>query len=171
MLYVEKFECIKDGREIVLRTLKRCQDEEDEIDVKRIPRNVTWDHIVFAKLCQQGLYLTLQALQAIANYEINLHNNFDVWVLFEVASEFSDKNDNIQTPIGMENSNDIHGNLMSIDDILAHLKSKTTNSNVIEDNQYDQRKPLPIDAHKDEIMTTVEKNRVTIIHGETGCGK
>jgi len=30
---------------------------------------------------------------------------------------------------------------------------------------------LPIDAHKDVILTSVQNNRVTIIQGETGCGK
>jgi hypothetical protein len=30
---------------------------------------------------------------------------------------------------------------------------------------------LPIDEHKEEILHTVKTQRVTIIHGETGCGK
>ncbi|KAH8060933.1 hypothetical protein JL722_4223 [Aureococcus anophagefferens] len=30
---------------------------------------------------------------------------------------------------------------------------------------------LPIDAHRDEILRTIRENRVTIICGETGCGK
>jgi hypothetical protein len=30
---------------------------------------------------------------------------------------------------------------------------------------------LPIDSHEDEILEAVQKNQVTIIHGETGCGK
>lgn len=30
---------------------------------------------------------------------------------------------------------------------------------------------LPIDGHKDDILHTVKTQRVTIIHGETGCGK
>jgi HrpA-like RNA helicase len=30
---------------------------------------------------------------------------------------------------------------------------------------------LPIDDHKDDILHTVKTQRVTIIHGETGCGK
>jgi HrpA-like RNA helicase len=30
---------------------------------------------------------------------------------------------------------------------------------------------LPIDAYADEIIDTIEAHRVTIIHGETGCGK
>ena len=30
---------------------------------------------------------------------------------------------------------------------------------------------LPIDAHKEDILHTVKTQRVTIIHGETGCGK
>ena len=30
---------------------------------------------------------------------------------------------------------------------------------------------LPIDAHKDEILARIASDRVTIIHGETGCGK
>lgn len=33
------------------------------------------------------------------------------------------------------------------------------------------RMVLPIDAHEDRILENVAKNRVTIIHGETGCGK
>jgi hypothetical protein len=30
---------------------------------------------------------------------------------------------------------------------------------------------LPIDKHKEEILNTIKTQRVTIIHGETGCGK
>ncbi|CAB9524055.1 Probable ATP-dependent RNA helicase spindle-E [Seminavis robusta] len=30
---------------------------------------------------------------------------------------------------------------------------------------------LPIDAHRDVILESIRDNRVTIIHGETGCGK
>lgn len=30
---------------------------------------------------------------------------------------------------------------------------------------------LPIDAHRDEILDHVRTHRVTVIHGETGCGK
>ena len=33
------------------------------------------------------------------------------------------------------------------------------------------RKELPIDKHKDHILKSVRENRVTIIQGETGCGK
>jgi len=34
-----------------------------------------------------------------------------------------------------------------------------------------ERKVLPIDAHEDSIIENIANNRVTIIHGETGCGK
>ncbi|CAJ1934533.1 unnamed protein product [Cylindrotheca closterium] len=34
-----------------------------------------------------------------------------------------------------------------------------------------ERKMLPIDAHEDRIIRNIANNRVTIIHGETGCGK
>ncbi|KAH8071535.1 hypothetical protein JL720_11420 [Aureococcus anophagefferens] len=34
-----------------------------------------------------------------------------------------------------------------------------------------RRRRLPIDAHRDEILRTIRENRVTIICGETGCGK
>jgi hypothetical protein len=30
---------------------------------------------------------------------------------------------------------------------------------------------LPIEAHRDEILARVQRDRVVIIHGETGCGK
>ena len=32
-------------------------------------------------------------------------------------------------------------------------------------------KPLPIDAHRDRILDSIDKNQITIIEGETGCGK
>lgn len=34
-----------------------------------------------------------------------------------------------------------------------------------------ERPTLPIDEHQETILDTIERNRVTIIHGETGCGK
>ena len=36
---------------------------------------------------------------------------------------------------------------------------------------FDERPVLPIDEHQDTILSTIQRNRVTIIHGETGCGK
>jgi HrpA-like RNA helicase len=30
---------------------------------------------------------------------------------------------------------------------------------------------LPIDDYREEILTRIARDRVTIIHGETGCGK
>ena len=35
----------------------------------------------------------------------------------------------------------------------------------------EERPVLPIDEHQDTILSTIQRNRVTIIHGETGCGK
>ena len=35
----------------------------------------------------------------------------------------------------------------------------------------DPRVTLPIDEHKHEILSRIDRDRVTIIHGETGCGK
>ena len=35
----------------------------------------------------------------------------------------------------------------------------------------DPRVTLPIDEHKHEILARIQRDRVTIIHGETGCGK
>jgi hypothetical protein len=34
-----------------------------------------------------------------------------------------------------------------------------------------ERATLPIDEHQERILDNIEANRVTIIHGETGCGK
>merc|ERR1719284_2073741 len=34
-----------------------------------------------------------------------------------------------------------------------------------------QREELPIDEHRTKILKHIEKNRVTCIQGETGCGK
>eukprot|EP01031_Cornospumella_fuschlensis_P023422 gene23422-28420_t len=34
-----------------------------------------------------------------------------------------------------------------------------------------QGKPLPVDAFKETILSKIQRDRVTIIHGETGCGK
>jgi hypothetical protein len=34
-----------------------------------------------------------------------------------------------------------------------------------------ERKRLPIDDHEETILRDIQHNRVTIIHGETGCGK
>jgi HrpA-like RNA helicase len=35
----------------------------------------------------------------------------------------------------------------------------------------EERLQLPIDEHQENIVETIKNNRVTIIHGETGCGK
>jgi len=35
----------------------------------------------------------------------------------------------------------------------------------------DGKERLPIDAHKERILEVINRDRVTIIHGETGCGK
>lgn len=40
-----------------------------------------------------------------------------------------------------------------------------------EEPEFVERPVLPIDAHQEKILSNVQQNRVTIIHGETGCGK
>lgn len=48
---------------------------------------------------------------------------------------------------------------------------KKDKENYIDKNVKNKPKLLPIDNHRDEILKTIDKNQVTIICGETGCGK
>jgi ATP-dependent RNA helicase DHX29 len=55
-------------------------------------------------------------------------------------------------------------------------KSKDSNNNAAspapaEDENKSGKSALPIDAYREEILRRVNRDRVTIIHGETGCGK
>lgn len=44
-------------------------------------------------------------------------------------------------------------------------------ANVVPRDASSKKLVLPIDKHKEEILNTIKTQRVTIIHGETGCGK
>ena len=48
------------------------------------------------------------------------------------------------------------------DEDIAHTFSKDDSS---------KKLVLPIDKYREEILRTIKQQRVTIIHGETGCGK
>ena len=49
--------------------------------------------------------------------------------------------------------------------------AEITNGNDVEESKQAERTVLPIDEHEAEILDAVDTQRVTIIHGETGCGK
>ena len=51
------------------------------------------------------------------------------------------------------------------------IPASTTNGNHIEKQKEVERSELPIDEHETDILDAVENQRVTIIQGETGCGK
>mmetsp|Transcript_8856 Transcript_8856/g.19868 ORF Transcript_8856/g.19868 Transcript_8856/m.19868 type:complete len:2027 (-) Transcript_8856:217-6297(-) len=53
----------------------------------------------------------------------------------------------------------------------AFLEEATNEFPAGKDKEPVTNRVLPIDKHKEEILHTVETQRVTIIHGETGCGK
>lgn len=59
---------------------------------------------------------------------------------------------------------------MSLPEISAKLKemenSKPNNASMTK-----TREELPVSQFKDEILRTVRENSVTLIKGETGCGK
>jgi hypothetical protein len=65
------------------------------------------------------------------------------------------------------------------DHLLFHSLLKSTpdetpamaNDNHIEGPKEVERPSLPIDEHEVEILDAIDNQRVTIIHGETGCGK
>lgn len=52
----------------------------------------------------------------------------------------------------------------------AQLKTESTDDLLVEDKPVSQD-ILPIDAYKEEILYRIDRDRVTIIQGETGCGK
>lgn len=53
----------------------------------------------------------------------------------------------------------------------AFLEEVTSELPVRDEEEEVENPALPIDAHKEDILHTVKTQRVTIIHGETGCGK
>ncbi|GFH53217.1 hypothetical protein CTEN210_09693 [Chaetoceros tenuissimus] len=54
--------------------------------------------------------------------------------------------------------------------VQEELESKDGEQEIAEPSSH-ERKVLPIDEHKEDILKSIEENRVTIIQGETGCGK
>jgi hypothetical protein len=51
------------------------------------------------------------------------------------------------------------------------VPASTTNGNHVQEPKAVERTKLPIDEHEADILDAVKDQRVTIIHGETGCGK
>ncbi len=66
---------------------------------------------------------------------------------------------------------DLHNDVEDFKKLLGiskKLKPPVTSSNTSSSNS---KEKLPIDAYRDEIIARINRDRVVIIHGETGCGK
>lgn len=59
---------------------------------------------------------------------------------------------------------------MSLPEISAKLK-QMEDSKALNQKMQETRQSLPVFQFKDEILRTIANNRVTLIKGETGCGK
>lgn len=59
---------------------------------------------------------------------------------------------------------------MSLEQISAMIEQRESQK-VIPDEVMASRRSLPALNYRDLIVDTVEKNQVTLIRGETGCGK
>lgn len=78
-----------------------------------------------------------------------------------ITSPISDRSPQASESSSTGNDDDKMKELKKID---THQTSVTSvEFKVVEDI-------LPIDQHRDEILNTIETHRVTVIHGETGCG-
>ena len=59
----------------------------------------------------------------------------------------------------------------SIETVVAKDEESVSEERIIESEETTESIRLPIDEHEEAILRNIRNNRVTIIHGETGCGK
>ena len=117
---------------------------------------------------------------------LQLSNKYQLFCKI-VASVIKHKKLNVNTdrigfPHDWYNGAEFHSNALKLQSEMsskgqqADRKKQDENNNV---NQQDNKTPpvgsdkiaLPIDKHEEEICKHIRENRITVIHGETGCGK
>ena len=81
-----------------------------------------------------------------------------------VANAKNGKKNEGQKPLVLDSSDNNSVQTLKIDkDKSAQIQKQIAKEDIID--------ILPIDAHREEILDRIKNNRITIIHGETGCGK
>jgi len=116
---------------------------------EKIPSSLSWQDFMLAEVFQKSIQAALKR-QVSNDYDSNEYRPsriFDHYYFYHALA----KRHNVMSKLEKDES--------------SH------DSNDIKPEKNVQRKILPIDEHKEEILSSIKHNRVTIIQGETGCGK
>jgi len=164
--------------------LKRIYDEEEagktakgpktreEYNMKllAVPR---WDDFVASYAFQKTCLLMLKRLPKESystknNYPINLYHGYYFYTALQLCCASSSASQ--QVPL-----------VLPTPAIVATAATPADGSNKNQNEQAEGKasepasdsrsETLPIDAFREEIIERISRDRVTIIHGETGCGK
>lgn len=137
-----------------LQVLRETMDvmSSDSLKYDTIPNGLEWKDYILAEVFQRSI---LNALR-LQSTDKELGSNYAPSKIFDHLSFYHAITERNRKRIEMD---DPEPTLLN--------PSPSLTSSVSEE----ARKELPIDEYRDEILSSIKDNRVTIIQGETGCGK
>lgn len=138
----------EDLSDLLRSSLDTMMDRSDmRVNAKNIPAKLSWHEYMLSEVFQKSIRKVLKRNRGKeyvdGNHFLLPSNIFDHQYFYHALI---DKSESLQA---------------TIDSSLDDVTSSTPKLEV-------KRKVLPIDAYRNEILRSIEKNRVTIIQGETG---
>jgi HrpA-like RNA helicase len=118
----------------------------------------TWSNIKISRLMEKSIKASIEmsSRSHLSPYSsMSPANFFDPWVFLQILHNLDADSDPTHTALPRTHS------LASLDSDIEYR--------VMKDD--DRSKALPIDEHEATIVETISRQRVTIVEGETGCGK
>ena len=124
-----------------------------------IPPGLSWNDYMLAEVFQKSIRAALKRRSVDVDGLDQDHVPSKIFDHLCFYHALAARNKSTQTRV-----NTMDGLEKSLGSLSVSEKPSNSESNNV-------RKALPIDAHKDMILASIQNNRCTIIQGETGCGK
>ena len=142
----------------------------DAMQESLLAHHLNWENEVISNQLQESIYTTFRDRESKGIPFIEFHSPatiFHPYIFHNIACKKNDTN-NIDSE--SNNSSSLSEKEMIL--IPSQIKQKSlVEFNKIDNVLSQSRTILPIDEYKDEILSNIRNHRVTIIQGETGCGK
>jgi len=151
---------------IHLTALKQTADIVSRRKQGHIPQEVqghvehrpTWNSVKILRIIEKTIKASIEmsSRSHLSSYaSISPANFFDPWVFHQILHNLDADSEPAHTALPRTHS------LASLDSDIEHRVMKDSSGSTA----------LPIDEHEATILETIKSQRVTIVEGETGCGK